>query len=193
MDNLIYRDYASWKIENHEMIETFQKNESVIYDRLDPVYTVLNHIYDLLVEEQKIDEDLDTIFIAGFNYLHSQLEIIKIYYEKLFQSKCDDFINYSEMVLYLLFIFDIRTDLENNEINSDIEELNELETSIENMIMERGTDFDYIKNQMNETLKTVFDKLDYDFISIVDIFVEIAESLGIFIYEDDDLVIGKEI
>ena len=65
MDNLIYRDYASWKIENHEMIETFQKNESVIYDRLDPVYTVLNHIYDLLVEEQKIDEDLDTIFIAG--------------------------------------------------------------------------------------------------------------------------------
>ena len=133
MDNLIYRDYASWKIKNHEMIETFQKNESVIYDRLDPVYTVLNHIYDLLVEEQKIDEDLDTIFIAGFNYLHSQLEIIKIYYEKLFQSKCDDFINYSEMVLYLLFIFDIRTDLENNEIDSDIEELNELETSIENI------------------------------------------------------------
>lgn len=175
------------------MIETFQKNESAIFDRLDPVYTVLNHIYDLLVEEQEIDEDLDTIFIAGFNYLHSQFEIIKIYYEKLFKSKCDDFVNYSEMVLYLLYIFDIRTDLENNEINSNIEKLNELETSIENMIIERGTDFDYIKDQMNETLKTIFDKLDYDFISIVDIFVEIAESLGIFIYEDDDLVIGKEI
>ena len=99
------------------------------------------------------------------------------------------------MILYLLYIFDIRTDMENNEINSDIDELNELEICIENMIMERRNDFDNIKNQMNETLKIVFDKLNYDYVSIVDIFVEIAENLGIFIYEDDDkeLLLGKEI
>ena len=193
MDNLIYKDFASWKIENHEIIETFQKNESVIYDRLDPIYSVLNHIYDLLVEENKIDEDLDIIFRTGFNYLHTQFEIIRIYFDTLFQSQCDDFVNYSEMVLYLLYIYDIRTDMENNDIDSDIAELNELETCIENMIVERRTDFDYIKDQMNETLKIVFSKMDYDYISIVDIFVEIAENLGIFIYEDDELIIGQDI
>ena len=193
MDNLIYKDFASWKIENHEIIETFQKNESVIYDRLDPIYSVLNHIYDLLVEENKIDEDLDIIFRTGFNYLHTQFEIIRIYFDTLFQSQCDDFVNYSEMVLYLLYIYDIRTDMENNDIDSDIAELNELETCIENMIVERRTDFDYIKDQMNETLKIVFTKMDYDYISIVDIFVEIAENLGIFIYEDDELIIGQDI
>ena len=193
MDNLIYKDFASWKIENHEIIETFQKNESVIYDRLDPIYSVLNHIYDLLVEENKIDEDLDIIFRTGFNYLHTQFEIIRIYFDTLFQSHCDDFVNYSEMVLYLLYIYDIRTDMENNDIDSDIAELNELETCIENMIVERRTDFDYIKDQMNETLKIVFSKMDYDYISIVDIFVEIAENLGIFIYEDSELVIGQDI
>lgn len=193
MDNVIYRDFASWKIENHEVIETFHENESVIYDRLEPIYSVLNHIYDLLVEEKEIDDDLDTIFQAGFSYLHSQFEIIRIYFETLFQSHCDDFVNYSEMVLYLLYIYDIRTDMENNDINSDISELNELETCIENMIMERRDDFDYIKDQMNETLKIVFSKMNYDYVSIVDIFVEIAENLGVFIYEDNELVLGSDI
>jgi len=193
LDNVIYRDFASWKIENHEVIETFHENESVIYDRLEPIYSVLNHIYDLLVEEKEIDDDLDTIFQAGFSYLHSQFEIIRIYFETLFQSHCDDFVNYSEMVLYLLYIYDIRTDMENNDINSDISELNELETCIENMIMERRDDFDYIKDQMNETLKIVFSKMNYDYVSIVDIFVEIAENLGVFIYEDNELVLGSDI
>ncbi len=193
MDNLIYRDFAAWKLENHDVIETFHKNESAIYERLNPIYSVLNHIYDILVEEKQLDEDLDTIFITGFNYLNSQFEIIKIYFETLFQSQCDDFNNYSEMVLYLLYIYDIRTDMENNNINSDIIELNELETCIENMIMERGNDFDYIKDKINETLKLVFGKMNYEFVSIVDIFVEIAENLGIFIYEDNELIIGKDI
>ena len=193
MDNIIYKDYASWKIENHEVIDIFQKNGSVIYDRLDPVLSVLDYVYDHLVEGNEVDEDLDTIFKAGFSYLHSQFETIKIYFETLFQSQCDDFVNYSEMVLYLLYIYDIRTDMENNEIDSDVEELNELETCIENMIMERRNDFDYIKGQMNDTLKIVFNKMNYEYVSIIDIFVEIAENLGIFIYEDDELLIGKEI
>ena len=193
MDNLVYKDFASWKIENHEVLETFRRNKSVIYERLEPIYEVLNHIYDLLVEEQEVDEDLDVIFNAGFAYLHSQFEIIRIYFETLFQSHCDDFINYSEMVLYLLYIYDIRTDLENNNINSDIVELNELETCIENMIMERRNDFDYIKDKMNETLKVVFSKMDYDYVSVVDIFVEIAENLGVFIYEDNEIILGTDI
>lgn len=193
MDNLTYKDYASWKIENHEVIDTFRENGSIIYDRLDPILSVLDYIYDHLVEGNEVDEDLDTIFNAGFNYLHAQLDIIKIYFETLFESNCDDFVNYSEMVIYLLYIYDIRTDMENNDIDSDIEELNELETCIENMIMERRNDFDYIKDQMNETLKVVFSKMNYEYVSIVDIFVEIAENLGIFIYEDDELLIGREI
>lgn len=180
-------------MENHEVIEIFKKNNSVIYDRIEPVYTVLNHIYDLLVEEKNLEDDLDVIFNAGFNYLYVQFETIKIYYDKLFQSNCDDFLKYSEMVLYLLYIYDIRSDMENNDIDSDITELNELETCIENMIIERSNDFDYFKNKMNETLKVVFSIMNYDYVSIVDIFVEIAESLGIFIYEDKEFVLGKDI
>ncbi len=193
LDNIIYKDYATWKIENNETLEQFNDNSSVIYERLEPVYEVLNHIYDIVVDNKEIDEDLETIFQVGFNYLNTQFDIIKIYFETLFQSKCDDFADYSDMILFLLYIYDLRIDLENNDINSDIEELNDLETNIENMIMEKRDDQEYINSKMNETLGVVFNLMNYEYVSIIDVFVEIAENLGIFIYEDKDLVIGKEI
>jgi hypothetical protein len=193
LDNIIYRDYATWKIENNETLEQFSDNSSVIYERLEPVYEVLNHIYDMAVDKKEIDEDLEIIFQIGFNYLNTQFDIIKIYFETLFQSKCEDFVDYSDMILFLLYIYDLRIDLENNDINSDIEELNDLETNIENMIMERRDDQEYINSRMNETLEIVFNLMNYEYVSVVDVFVEIAENLGLFIYEDRDFVIGKEI
>lgn len=180
-------------MENNDTIEEFNKNGSVIYERLEPVYVVLNHIYDMVVEKQDIDEDLETIFQVGFNYLNTQFEIIKIYFETLFQSKCDDFVIYSDMILFLLYIFDLRSDMDSNDINSDIEELNELEENIENMIMERRDNHDFINSKMNEVLANVYALMNYDYVSIIDVFVEIAENLGIFIYEDKELLIGREI
>lgn len=193
MDNSSYQDYATWKIENSETLEQFNDNSSVVYERLESVYEVLNHIYDMVIENKEIDEDLETIFQVGFSYLNTQFDIIKIYFETLFQSKCDDFAGYSNMILYLLYIYDLRIDLENNNINSDIEELNDLETNIENMIMERRDDHEFINSQMNETLAVVFALMDYEYVSVVDVFVEIAENLGLFLFEDKELVIGKDI
>jgi len=193
LDNSSYQDYATWKIENSETLEQFNDNSSVVYERLESVYEVLNHIYDMVIENKEIDEDLETIFQVGFSYLNTQFDIIKIYFETLFQSKCDDFAGYSNMILYLLYIYDLRIDLENNNINSDIEELNDLETNIENMIMERRDDHEFINSQMNETLAVVFALMDYEYVSVVDVFVEIAENLGLFLFEDKELVIGKDI
>lgn len=193
MDNLLLKDFAAWKMENDQIFQTFHENNSVIYERLEPVYSVLNHLYNNVCEGGILDEDTETIFQVGFNYLHSQFEVIKIYYETLFQSSCDDFIGYSEMLLFLLYIFDIKNDLENHGYDSEIDELNELEESIENMIVERRRDDLLIKDQMNTVLEKVFKDVDYEYVSIIDIFVEIAESFGIFLYEENELVIGKEI
>jgi len=193
LDEFILKDYASWKIENHVILDTFRNNNNMIYERLEPVYLVLEHIYDLVCEQQEIDEDLETIFNIGFNYMHSQYSVIKIYFESLFQSNCEDFEEYHEMLLFLMYIFDVRTDLENHDIDSDIESLNNTETYIENMIMERRKDFDYVRNMMNETLANVFEQIDYEYVSIVDIYVEIAENLNIFVYEEDELVLGNDI
>ena len=193
MDSLIYKDYAAWKLENTELLAQFHDNKNIIYDRLEPVYVVLEHIYDMVCDQVELDEDYETIFEVGFNYLNSQFEIIKIYFDSLFQKNCDDFINYSEMLLYLIYLLDVRNDLESQGIDSDIEDLNELETLIENMIMERRNDLTYVSDKMNTALEKVFKAFDFEFVSIIDVFVEIAENLGIFLYEDEDFVIGKEI
>lgn len=193
MDKFVLKDYASWKMENYEMIEQFKKNGNPIYERLEPVYVVLEHIYEIACSDEELDEDLENIFNIGFQYLYSQLNITKIYFENLFKSDCDGFDEYSEMVLFLLYIIDLRTDLESHDLDSDLDVLNNTETYIENMVMERRQDFDYVRDMMNEAIKEVFSVTDYDYVSIVDIYVEIAENLGIFLYEDNELVIGKEI
>ncbi len=193
MDSLIYRDYAAWKLENTELLKQFQENNNVIYERLEPVYVVLEHVYNMVCDQIDLDEDYETIFEVGFNYLNSQFEIIKIYFDSLFQSNCDDFIDYSELLMYLLYLLDVRNDLESQGHNSDIEVLNDLETTIENMIMERRNDLTYIQDRMNSSLGDLFNKLSFEFVSIIDVFVEIAENLGIFIYENEDFIIGKEV
>ena len=193
LDNFLLKDYASWKIENHEVFDTFKNNNNPIYQRLEPVYVVLEHIYDLACNQTELDEDYLTIFEVGFNYLHSQFNVMKIYFESLFQKNCDDFEEYSEMLLFLLYIFDIRNDMESHDVDSNMDVLDNAETYIENMIMERNNDYAYVRNLMNETLNEVDKLINYEFVSIIDIYVEIAESLGIFIYEDKDFVIGKEI
>lgn len=193
MDGIIFKDYAAWKLENITMLEQFQNNKSVIYERLEPVYVVLEHIYDMVCEQVDLDEDYETIFEVGFNYLNTQFEVIKIYFETLFQSNCDDFNEFSELLIYLIYLLDIRNDLDAQGHNSDIADLNELEEQIENMIMERKSDYTYVADRMNTVLDKIFAELQYEFVSIVDVFVEIAETLGIYLYEDEDYVLGKEI
>ena len=175
------------------MLDTFRNNNNEIYKRLEPVYLVLEHIYNLACEHKDTDPDLDTIFQIGFQYLHSQFSVIRIYFENLFQSNCEDFADYHEMVLYLMYIFDIRNDLENHEIDAECEALTHAETFIENMIMERRLDIHYVRQLMNTALKDVFSSIDYEYVSIIDIYVEIAENLDIFVYEDEEYVIGEEV
>jgi hypothetical protein len=193
LDKLIYKDFAGWKIENQQTFELFQQNRNVIYDRLEPIYVVLNHIYDMVVEGHEIDEDHEVIFETGFQYISNQFEVIKIYFDTLFQQNCDDFIEFSEMILYLFYISDVRNDLESNGIDFDHEILDDIETTIENMIMERRKELVYASDLVNKAFEKIFEDIDYHYVGIVDIFVEIAETLGIFLYEDDELVLGEEI
>ncbi|MCF7924950.1 MAG: hypothetical protein K9L26_00240 [Candidatus Izimaplasma sp.] len=194
LDNtLIYRDYASWKLENHDMLEAFKKNDNLIYERLEPVYAVIDHIYDSVCSKEGLDEDLEHIFEIGFNYLDRRFNVIRIYFETLFKSDCKDFNEYTEMVYYLIYLTDLREDLEHHGYDPDMDELDFLETTIENMIMERRKDFLYIKDLLNKTLQKVFKKINYDYVNIIDIYVEIAENLKIYLYEEDEITLGNEL
>ncbi len=191
--DFILKDFVNWKLDNVEVLERFKHHGSLIYDRLEPVYVVLNFIYEKAVEEDELTEELETIFQVGLNYLHAQFEVIRIYFEKLFNSSCELFEDYTPLVGYLLFISDLRSDLEAFEKDIDFSDLNEVETLIENMIAERRDEFEYAANQLNKATYNIVKHLDFEYVSIIDIFVEIAENLGIPLSTDEAYLIGKDI
>ncbi len=81
----------------------------------------------------------------------------------------------------------MRNDLENNGYDIDFPELDALETNIENMIMERREDFLYFEEQMKEVFDQLFENLSFEYIGIVEVFTEIAYTLGIYDDEPDQV------
>ncbi len=193
--HIVLKDYVNWKMENVEILERLKSNDSMIYDRLEPVYKVLNKIYDQAVDDKELSEDLRTIFQVGLNYLHTQFEVIRIYYEKLFDSDCVTFEEYSPLMGYLLFISDLRADLEEYEEDGlDFSDLNDVETLIENMIAEKDNSFTYAADRLNKAVSDIVNQLDYEYVSIVDIFVEIAENLDVELStHKEPFIIGEEV
>ena len=191
--DFILKDFVNWKLDNIEVLERFKHHGSLIYDRLEPVYVVLNYIYEKAVEDKQISEELETIFQVGLNYLHAQFEVIRIYFEKLFSSDCVLFEDFTPLVGYLLFISDLRADLEAFENDIDFSELNEVETLIENMIAQRREEFEYAANRLNKATYSIVKHLDFEYVSIIEIFVEITENLKIPLSTDEAFLIGKDI
>ncbi len=191
--DIILKDFANWKLENDELIERFRAIDSKIYRRLEPVIAVLNYTYQRAIHQGALNEDLETIFNVGLNYLNTQFEVIKIYYQTLFESKCNEIEEYGILVNYLLFINDFRSDLERFEDYVEIEKLDEVETLIEDMIAQRDNDVDTAKEALDKAIMSVAKLLDYEYTPIIDIFYEIAKSLGIGLSDDDHSIIGKDI
>ena len=191
--HIVLKDFANWKLENIEILERFKTNRSLLYDRLEPVYVVLNHTYEKAVENEDLNEDYQTIFHVGLNYLHTQFEVIRIYYEKLFESDCELFESYTPLVGYLLFISDFRTDLEEYEDQLDCSDLSDVETLIENMIAERDDRFSYAAERLNKVVDDIVSQLDFEYIGIIDIFVEIADNLKLDLSSHKPFVIGRDI
>lgn len=191
--DLVLKDFANWKMDNWEVLERFKENGSYIYERFEPVYAVLNHIYERAVELGELDEERETIFSVGLNYLHAQFEVIKIYYEKLFDSDCEAFEAFMPLVGYLLFIADFRADLEEVEDDLSFDALNEAETLIENMIAERRNAFDYAGEKLNEAVRDIIEHLEFEYVSIIDIFIEIAENLNIELSTNEPFIVGEDI
>ena len=92
-----------------------------------------------------------------------------------------------------MYIYELRIDLEQHGFDSNLKELNDIENLIENSIMERRDEIHQLRVKLNEALKKVFSQIDYEYSSITDIYVEIAENLDIYLYEEDDFLIGKDI
>jgi len=189
----LINEYKLWVKENQDFIEQLKNHDSSLYTRIMPIYEVLNFLYGEYVDNsENMDSEIFKIFQVGFEYLHSQIFVSKVYLEQTFDNDFHKFIEYNSIIGYLLYIEDLRYELKEHNLSSDNEIINNLVIYLENFI----TNKDDIPDNINLYVDTEVHKLidgSLNFHSIIDIFVEIAETLGIDLYYETDYIIGKEL
>ena len=181
----IYTDYANWKLENYDLIESLVKNKSKAIARFTSVIAVVDYLYDKYVEEKKLDEDLELIFSSGFDYIYDQFLMIETLLEKNFNNDMNKLEKYSKTINLLLYINDFQKEALNyKEGTFDLKPLDDLNNKVMAYLDKKENAPDEYFAILSDITSSMFDNLDTEFHTIDQIYYEIAVELGI--YEEDE-------
>lgn len=181
----IYTDYANWKLENYDLIESLVKNKSKAISRFTSVIAVVDYLYDKYVEEKKLDDDLELIFSTGFDYIYDQFLMIETLLEKNFNNDINELEKYSKTINLLLYINDFQNEALNyKEGTFDLKPLDDLNDKVMNYLDKHENAPDEYFAILSDITSSMFDNLDQEFHTVDQIYYEIAVELGI--YEEDE-------
>ncbi len=193
MEELI-KEYNLWLKENQHFILHLKEHESTLFTRLSPIYVVLNYFTEEIQNKRLVlDEDIYKIFQVGFEYLHSQIYTCKLYLENTFKNNFHDFLNYDNIIGYILYLEDLRYEVLESGVDFDESLYNKSVNKLEEIMNKAQKTPENINLLIDSEVHNMVDTDKWDFHSIIDIFVEIAETLEIELYTETDYVIGKDI
>ncbi|MFW5889147.1 MAG: hypothetical protein ACOCUD_02080 [Bacillota bacterium] len=188
----IINEYQSWLSENKSFYNKLKAHKSVLHTRFYPVYEVLKHLYNEYKDEE-INEDIEKIFQVGLEYIHLQFFNCKIYLEKNFGNDFHEFLIYDRVINYLLFIEDLKYELTEQKIDYDEAALEDLFEELDNYISKKLPVPDTLNVYVDSKLAKIIDLDEYNFNSIIDIFVEIGNTIGLNFDEEEDIYLGKDV
>lgn len=172
-------DYNSWLEDNQDLIVMLEKNNSVIYERLDDIIKVLSYIEALYLAQKEVEEDLEVIFDVGFSYLYETIEEVKLYYENYLNN---DFIllnQYSYIINYILYLDDLKESLiEEQLFSDDIKTLfSDIFNELDNILKEKKTFKLEILDKFNAKLDVYISS--FEVVTVLEVFSRIAEELSL--------------
>ncbi|HPJ23787.1 MAG TPA: hypothetical protein PK113_02640 [Bacillota bacterium] len=190
----IIKEYNQWLKDNQHFILHLRDHDSTLYTRISPVYEVLN----FLAEETDnngldFNEDINKIFQIGLEYLHSQIQTCKLYFENTFKNDFHTFIDYDVIISYILYLEDLRYEMIENKINYKKASFDKLVSYLEDLMTNKKIVPENINLYVDSEVHKIVDTDDWNFQSIIDIFVQIAETLGIELYIENEYIIGKDV
>ncbi|MBI9009556.1 MAG: hypothetical protein JEZ05_05945 [Tenericutes bacterium] len=190
----IVKEYNSWLKENQNFILHLKNHDSSLYTRIMPLYEVLN-FFSSESEENGLEfnDDIVKIFQVGLEYFHSQVDVCKIYLEKVFKKDFHAFLKYDMVIGYILYLEDLRYEIKENKLKLNEEKINELTDYLENIMDTLQAVPDTINLYIDSEVHKIIDVSKLNFHSIIDIFVDIAETLEINLYSESEFVIGEDI
>ncbi|MBN2696985.1 MAG: hypothetical protein JXR38_05540 [Bacilli bacterium] len=192
MDNLL-KEFRSWYKENKELYAEFMHHDSVLFDRFQPVIEVLNHIEsEIATGSLEANDDIDKIFGVGLEYINDQFQTVKMYLETYFNDDLHAFLDYDKVINALLYLEDVRYELDEKGLKTVDLQIEQLMEELE-AILESGKEVpDTFSLYVDDVLQqAIGDKLS-EFVGIIDIFVDVAETFGLYFGEAEDIVIGRD-
>ena len=190
----ILKEFRFWRAENYPFYRELKEHGSLLFDRFYPVFAVMDFIeQETSAKRMRPDSDLTKIFDVGLAFLHDQFESCKIYLKTNFHDDLHAFLEYDRIINYILFIEDVRYELEEKHRKYDNKTLEKLLDKLEDIIDKKMLTDDNLALYVDEQIRLVTEENKLDFYGIIDIFSDVADTLGLTLYEDEDIVIGKDI
>lgn len=171
-------DYKLFYAQHEELFEHLFSHNSIVFDRLNDVLTVMNFITKL--EQKDITEDIELIFDVGFAYLFQKVTEINIYLEKNFDNNLHTFLKYEEFVNYALYLDDLIEVLEEQESYTDSlrEGFQEILNKIEDIIEHKKQVHPEMIDDFNMLLLSLIPS-GKEYLTTPEIFMRVAEELKI--------------
>lgn len=180
-DELIYHEYAGWKLEHSELLNNLKQLDSPLIVRFENVLTVIGFLYDKLIDDPEFNEDDHEIFSTGFYYVYDQIEEIKkvlkdVYHNDYLELNLD-----SKKINLLLNTIDFQNELLSLEDydQTAMQFLLDFEAEVLEKLNKKQSIEDSMYKKLDMESLKIFKKMQVDYYPIDTIFLEIADELGI--------------
>ena len=180
-DEKVYHEYANWKIENYDLLKYLVESNSDLIIRFKHVIDVIDYLYNKLIDDKNYSEEEDQIFETGFYYMFDQIEEITGLLKKSYQNNIENLELRARDVNLLLSTIDFQNELlgvENFE-QVDMDKLIDFEQDIMKKLENKEEIPVFMFEKLDEMTFEMFQKLNVEYYAINDIFLEIADELGI--------------
>ena len=180
---LIYSQYAGFKEKHKNQLDMINENGILIYIHFERVLAVLENLYDHVVDEGKIDDDMHEIFSICFSFLIEKMQDYLFLQEKVFLGHEDAVFENQELVTAYLFLKELTNDLQLMEtIDQSLFEVIETKTTklIEQMKSNQESfDSDDFYNEYEKLIQEA-KMLGEEYINSKEIIEEAAKILEIY-------------
>jgi len=180
--DFVYNDYANWRIDYQEFIDSLK--ESAIMVRFKHIYAVIEHIYNKAVDQEEVSFEEEEIFQYGFEYLFERFEMLSILFKENYES-IEDMKRDAKNLNLLFYLLDFEKEAKS--LDKETKEFQDLEQKVYEYIKKNEEVPEELYGEMNNLAFKTF--VDEDYRGIVEIFLEIADEMGISYLEDSEYTI----
>lgn len=180
-NEIIYQHYATWRIENSDLIEFVQTSESSIKLTFEFILPVVDFLYNELIDNKDYGDDEHGIFEFGFNYLVFKFDEIQYILDNFCNKDLKKLESIGKTINLMFSVIEFEQQILEGEFHNeeDLEKLIDLEKEIQYYIEKCENAPLELFQKVDEVSLEVFARSGQEFESIASIYAEIAESLGI--------------